>query len=839
MTAGAPVADDDRRAPDRGRGALPVRIVLTAAPLVAGAVALALPHSILVGGTCWLVVLAASLAGWGRLVARAARVDVDLGLRLAWGAAAYLAVGGWLMAAGVLTAPVQLVLIAGGVAAYIASAWRALPPDLGAAWHDLRARPALGFYLFVGVLLAIGTLGAVARVRANVYDDDVAYTAFVQRLLQVGDLDEPFSFRRISTYGGNTILTSMAAARGTLANMYLVDHGLFHLITVALVVGLWRTRAAAARALDHALFGLLLLVLALLPDTSINSTSHWEGVALFLALYRTATLPESRARWLLVGLIAGAAASLRQNHVVVAGGFVFLHLLLARGPGAGRRWLDAAAGSALALLPYMIASWRTFGTPMYPLILGNANGAISLTPMAGTWWQELQFLVRVLIEPTPIRVMLPLSLVLFAVRDRRRGRPLDALAVSCVGGFLLLVHGFTLSDPFNLWRYGFGFMTAWVIAAVLEPAVDGELRVPAFGRLLAFACLVTQLAVSGIALGRSVAHLGRDLGAAARDHAPQLEATPWATYEALQRAVPAGMPLAIVLDQPYALDYARNPITNLDTPGYVGPDGATPAFRGSEAVAAYLRAHGFRHLAFVRGTHSRYFYRRDFWMLRIFFDTELWQVMGAYMVDFSDNLDELSRTRKVLFERDGMVLLDLDAPGVVAPPPPPPPIARPAWIRALAEREHLLAAWELMSRDDVLFEDGLSLTYCVDRENTRPYGPATDCRTKTGAPLRWMGSTAHLRVRTREPRRLVLRGRINVPAMLTLPTITVSVGGETVWAGPVSESGAFDIVMTFATPRPEWTDVYLTLSSVSEPWRDPAKLWLAALESARWEPLAP
>ena len=259
--------------------------------------------------------------------------------------------------------------------------------------------------------------------------------------------------------------------------------------------------------------------------------------------------------------------------------------------------------------------------------------------------------------------MLPLALVLFAIRDRRPGAPLTALAVACTLGFVELVHAFSLSDPPNLWRYAFGFMTAWTVVAIVEPShqPDAAVTTPALARLIALVALLTQLAITAPSMISSYANLARDLDGAHRGPAAEEIAAPRALYAELQAATPPGATLAVLLDQPFLLDYRRNDIINVDTPGYVSPAPGWPAFAGPEALATYLRGQGIRYYAFVRGDRSRYFYRRDYWVLRTLFDSELWQVIGAHTVDAVETSAALATTRAILFERDGMVLLDLES----------------------------------------------------------------------------------------------------------------------------------------------------------------------------------
>ena len=102
------------------------RAVAIALPAAGAALGLAAPWSVLWGGAGWMVFLLAVLAGWGHLVAKAARLEADLGLRVAWGAAALLAVGGVLLAGGVLDRNGFLLLFAIGALGYL---WRQLTLD--------------------------------------------------------------------------------------------------------------------------------------------------------------------------------------------------------------------------------------------------------------------------------------------------------------------------------------------------------------------------------------------------------------------------------------------------------------------------------------------------------------------------------------------------------------------------------------------------------------------------------------------------------------------------------------------------------------------------------------
>src|SRR6185295_3834992 len=112
-----------------------LRSATVIAVLGLGAAGLALPGSLLIGGVAWLVFLWFVLAGWGAIVARIARsAGLDFGLLAALGSAGYVALAGPLIAAGGLTRPVVLALIALGAAGF---AWHEATSPV-ALWHRVR-----------------------------------------------------------------------------------------------------------------------------------------------------------------------------------------------------------------------------------------------------------------------------------------------------------------------------------------------------------------------------------------------------------------------------------------------------------------------------------------------------------------------------------------------------------------------------------------------------------------------------------------------------------------------------------------------------------------------------
>lgn len=874
----------DARAPvvvgrDRALRAVTVLVVLAT-----GAAGIALPGSVLLGGCAWLVFLVFVLAGWGALVATLVRFgDADFGLAAALGAAGYLAASGVLLAAGALSRPVVLALIGVGAAGFVWSELRrptALWQRIRGSVGFVRADPPLGALAIVlGALAGVRLIAAVAELHGLPPDDDLAYTAMLKRLLDTGDLIEPFSFRRLGAYGGQTVLQALAAARGTLANIHLVDKGLALAVTLLALLG--HARQQRTRPLWLALIALLVIIL---PESAINTASCWTGVLLFFALYRCTVRGHAAA----IGLVAAATCTLRQNFLATVALFIASALMFrlidhqsdrARRASLADRWRTVrrdtaviAGVAAAALAPWCLAAYASSHTFLFPVVPGTWNRGLSLAPSVTSAWQELADLVVACLEPSPIFVLPILALVAPFATDRRTGRPLTALVVASALGFVFLSHGLVGSDPYNVWRYAFGFVTALVAALVLEFGSDeasqrgssdpsetsrdknGEnvsassgVVLASLGQWAVLTAIALQIVVDRAAIGKHAAAWFDDIRDAAVQRAGQRSAAraEHHRYEAMQAAIPAGSAMVVMLDDPWLLDYRRNPIANLDTPGFASPGSQLPAFAGAEAMRRYLVAEGYRYAAFVRTDRSRNFFRREFWLSRIFVDIEVFQIMAAYTIDAIENFAELATPARVRYDRDGLVVVDLaDAarPDAAAPATGGELARRTAWVRALAEREHLHDAWTLATRADVRFEDGTGPLRFVDDsvddpawyEVSHAHAPAG-----RGRPILPLQQRAHLRVRgSGGDMRLVLRAAISRNMVFTHPRLDLSLDGALLASLVADDRGRYALEIT--VPRAQlgagWHDLYLTFSTLLDPDRDLRDARAARLEIFEWSP---
>lgn len=167
-------------------------------------------------------------------------------------------------------------------------------------------------------------------------------------------------------------------------------------------------------------------------------------------------------------------------------------------------------------------------------------------------------------------------------------------------------------------------------------------------------------------------------------------------------------------------------------------------------------------------------------------------------------------------------------------------VARERFIRGLADSEGLGDTWFVMSRADVVFEDGFSPVQMVDPDPALRWTEVAQINSsKRAAPVRWLGPAAHLRVRPRGgDMHLRMWGRTNLGVLFSRPRVSATFDGLEFFSEVVDDSGEFVIETVIpAAWMTGWSDVYIQLSTVSEPWREPANLRAARLEGVLWEPV--
>jgi hypothetical protein len=536
------------------------------------------------------------LGSWARLLNRAPQGTWPSTIGL--GLAVVILIGGVLNAAHAAFAPVLWAVAGGAFASFcflVFRRGRALRPE----------RAALVWSAFVvAVAAAVGIFAAATQLPPSAYnwhDDFLKYFTHPVRMLETGTIfGSPFNAVGSDTLGGQAFLQAVVLSAAPLAFINAVDP-VFCLVLCVLIVGGIAIARPAARA--GAIIGMA-AVIAINPQY-VNISSTYSGAALIACLIVLTGDPRERAATdgaypaALVGLLYAALIALKTTFAL----FVVLHVLLtvglrARATGtlghAAKTAIKTSLWTALCLAPWIATHAPYYVYGLRHMLAGGAQAfaptvsdAISLfsTHLATYDGRAIDFTVAaaaVLLCAVAILIRLAPS----TMAERAASRALLAGAAATAIGYVVIV---LVVSP-RLFGYEASFRyyapvfigTVPVILALSNLAwnpSDVRSRVRAIG-MPAIGILVLGLfASSALARIEQAARSGSILAFTRTAEDPRYLAITrrvmseenQARMQKLQRLVPAGQPILALVGAPFALDFARNPILDLDWSGLALP----------------------------------------------------------------------------------------------------------------------------------------------------------------------------------------------------------------------------------------------------------------------------
>lgn len=603
-------------------------LVSVAALAVCIAVPTVLGHCDYIRTVLWGGAILVSAVGWGAIVARwlyGVDARVGWGLEAALGMAIHLVLGGLLAMLSLVSVTTSYVAVTLGVALYALEAWRraaADPPPPGSEprkrTHDRSIASVIAVSLFFGVAL-LHYLGMAAEQPANIIDDYQAYFSFPKQLLATGTLIEPFSSRRIDSYGGQSFLQVLVLAFASIYRIGVLDNGICVLVLTGLVVGWVRER----RRFPFVVAAPALLALFTLHyyDLNHNAASEFSGAVFFFAIFRVLDRPRSadESPWgnaLALALVASAACTLRQTNLPAAALIpaAYYCARMARDSSARRRWAkEAALAASLSLaflLPWMVLAYRSCGTPLYPVILGNgAKDYINLEPISAI--EKARYFVMASLYPGRLPNLL-LALTAGLIVPSRSSFALRASLAGTALAVVMLFNALASADAVDgTDRYLFPFGLAYILAvSLVATGAVAQTRMKSGRPMIAIALVVGALLLQlhqtrNTFVPTYVAEMYAAKSALADPFASQRDPH-GAVYAALQRAVPEHATLLVMLDQPFRLDFERNRILTWDQPGAASPPPHIPIGQGPAALSRYLLGQGVRYVAYCDGAPPEY-----------------------------------------------------------------------------------------------------------------------------------------------------------------------------------------------------------------------------------------
>jgi hypothetical protein len=637
----------------------------------------------------WGICLLLSLIGWGKVLNHILFPNqrIDWGQRAAWGLAFSIIIGGILNATSTISQTTILIFLGLGLVyclVDLVNHRKSIASNLLQLFEEIRKdKIILAGIATVSLLILIQYAGWVYTGRLNfanmVYadgfntsDDYHAYLVFPHKMLQLGSIGlEPFSERRMVSLGGQSFLHTLILSVLSDTNLNLIDPALPLLIIVGLILGYFRENKVS---IHRVIFTILVVVLIAVPKA--NTTSMMVPVALFLSLFRTLDSKEiDRNSWLanafIIALISAALCTLKSS-LIPASAIVFavsyFCYFLSSNTKIKVVWEFGLATLLVGifLLPWMISSYQSSGTLLFPLLgKGYHASAYGITFKSGSILLGTVKTALTAFRGVYVFVLILLGCLSLSIRPLKFGTSPEEQSFSSrlaplsmtIAALLATVAVGVLTENADPFRYSFSHLFPAIIILIMVAMTDtGSLNKNGVANFFLVAVFCAGLAISynwDITKQTYPAYL-KNIQFGLRN--PSLvSAKQKSQYAAMQQSIPQGETVLSRLDAPFILDFKRNQIFIADWPGGASLPPGMPAFKGPEALANYLVSQSIRYVAYSS------------WSLNHPSDVDTsgpglssWFRLQAQLAhDFRDNVQQLAKTRKKLYQDGENFVLDL------------------------------------------------------------------------------------------------------------------------------------------------------------------------------------
>jgi hypothetical protein len=626
---------------------------------------------------CWATVVFIAIAGLGAAMLRVAGLrNVSIPLAALTGLGLVIFLGGCLNLLHAISYSARIALVAAGVLAFLWMRPGALTPSGETSRPQSHvAAPWTRVVLLLAGLVFLVRFGASVHTYYYQHDDDCNFylAAPVKMAALHQYAPDPFSERRVmSSLGGNYFLQSLILAELPVEDIQMADRALGLLLIVFIAAGLGAV--FRLHPLQRALLGLFLL---LTPQLQFNLTFVNLPFALFCGLaFLAADLDELGSRPVLQALFLGATAatiaSFKSTYLPHGMLFcLFIGLLHARrrGLGAGLRTiLFASLGGLIVLLPWMIASHSASGTWFYPLLgKGYQYSAYGLFPPP-SGGNSLKIIAKVMTFNVPLLAVLLVEW--FWCEHDEQTRVLTALTAAALVASVLV--GMATGGD-SVRRYNYPAILAAIlllyIAASHKANLRPTVRWQSLERLSAVLCVCLAMYIGFNSWTWEYSTTLKCLHTSLTDFHIEPPSTVLA-YAAMERAIPAGPDGTIAtLDFPFLLDFKSHDIAIADIPGAASLPPGWPSRSDGNALAAYLLAHHRRYLAVTFDETTVSLAEKRLFAEMADRTSTQWIISEAQIRLASyRQYEQLMHTRAHVYDKGGLIVLDLATPTQAAAP---------------------------------------------------------------------------------------------------------------------------------------------------------------------------
>jgi hypothetical protein len=531
----------------------------------------------------WGGIVLLSWIGFGGLVDRIQLRGVKgvkpnytpIGLLIGWGMALIIFVGGVLLWLHLAYKTTLTILTLAGFVLGLREFWR----RRDSVKSFLKAQSRMVVILCSLPLLVVITfvyIGSIQWPHWNVSDDFGAYLPFTHEILQTGTFLQPYSLRRLVSYGGHSFLQAQVLAGTSDANLFLLERGLCEIVIVALIFAIIRPK--------NNLFIILTQIVAIIITITwvpqYNSYSLNTGVVIFLTMIATTEHNDyfrssnqvATLYWVPMGILASAAIALRTNYVVAVVIILISTALFSKNNSIeswrSKLWeLILVSGVILLTLsPWALTQWEAVHTLMFPLFKGNYNeiGLFQVThPEINDY---VPYLKEIIYASWPLWLGVVFC---FSLRITRIGLPYYTAAIIST----IITSYFYMRNPaYQNHRYTFPMLFAAFIGSL-----SMSLQNPMKKVIVILACFLAILLC--------YTQFNKDLGKIldnsrsiywAASNSPLEDPNLAVNYILAQQIVPQGEKILVDTCHPYFFNFERNKIIILDIVGTCSPKPPMP-----------------------------------------------------------------------------------------------------------------------------------------------------------------------------------------------------------------------------------------------------------------------
>lgn len=469
-------------------------------------------------------------------------------------------------------------------------------------------------YIFLAVILIYLLLSIhlfILEPIINPYDDEVAYFSNLKQYLDAGSLLDPFSLRRLASYGGQIFLQSLYVA-----NIPVVFSGLFEVVYSNIIVVFYFYLLLRKRYLFFAFC--LPFIFLFSSQPRINSAPTTSAMLFLIPIFMNLTNLNTkpflfRKKIYSLVLIIFTFVTLRANYLPF-GIFLFSICLFQAFYKTEKKIIFFKTIIIFSSLMFLacLSLYVTSRTPFFPLFNGNFN--INYGTFKNNYSQLFfsEYLWQIY-EMTDFIFLFFICICLFFLKT---SKVLSFIYILAFLVYLMTIYSLksTLSG-ISVYRYMFGISISLYFFTIIYLLNKYKIFYSKSLKLILMLTIFVTLAIfllPGVCL--TSANYFRLLKS---DTSVEITFKKVQNlknlFERIENKIPKNSKVLLVVEQPYYFNYDRNIYQNIDVIGNVTVDNFELSQATDEQTLRYFKSLNFDYIIFKDPLYCHFQYKLEDW----------------------------------------------------------------------------------------------------------------------------------------------------------------------------------------------------------------------------------